>query len=63
MKLTFFQVSKELVLSELIKDPAYGFYVWLAWIFGINQNVIQIHNEKNIKLFGKNLIDVTLKTV
>ena len=35
--------------------------MWLAWIFGIDQNVIQIHNKKNIQLFSQNHIDVFLE--
>ncbi len=30
MKLIFLQIGKELVFLELIKDLAYGFYIWLA---------------------------------
>ena len=35
--------------------------MWLTRIFGIDQNVIQIHHNKDIKLFSKNLINVALK--
>ena len=36
--------------------------MWLVGIFGIDQNVIQIYYNKNIKLFSKNLVDIALKT-
>ena len=36
--------------------------MWLARIFGIDQNVIQIYHNKNIKLLSKDLIDIALKT-
>ena len=36
--------------------------MWLAWIFGIDQNIIQLYYNKDIKLFSKNLIDIALKT-
>lgn len=32
-----------------------------AKVFGINQDVIQIHNDKNIKFLDKDLINVALK--
>ena len=33
----------------------------LALIFDINQDVIQINNDENMKLLGHNLIDIFLK--
>ena len=46
---------------QLFYDPLYGIYVWLAGIFGINSDVIQIYHNKNIKLLSKDLVDVALK--
>lgn len=43
---------------ELFEDPADGFNVGLARVL---QNVVQIHDNKNIELFGEDLIDVVLK--
>ena len=34
----------------------------LSFIFSIDKNFIQIYNNKNIKLFCQNFIDITLKT-
>ncbi len=34
----------------------------LSWILSIDQDVIQIHYNEDIKLFSENLIDVALKT-
>ena len=36
--------------------------MWLAKVLGINQDIIQIYHNKNIKLFSKNLVDIALKT-
>ncbi len=33
----------------------------LYFIFGVDKNVIQVYNDKNIKLFCKNYIDIFLK--
>ena len=38
-----------------------GFYVIMANVFSINQNVIEIYNIKNIKFFYQNFVDVALK--
>lgn len=40
IKSTFFQICKEAVLLELIKDLPNGFDVALALIFDINQNFV-----------------------
>ncbi len=34
----------------------------LAGVFGIDQDIIQIHHNKDIKLFSEDLVDVALKT-
>lgn len=47
---------------KLVKDLTNSFPVWLAWIFSVNQDIIQLHNDKNIRLFSENLINVSLKT-
>lgn len=36
--------------------------MWLIWIFAIDQNIIQIHNNKDIEIFSKNLVNIPLKT-
>lgn len=51
MKSTLFQICKKAMLSELIEDPPNGFDVALAWIFGINQNVVQVHDDEYVELF------------
>ena len=35
--------------------------MWLAWILDVDQDVIQIHHNKDIKLFSKDLVDIALK--
>ena len=46
------QIGKKNVFSEVLKYPINGFYVSLARIFGVDQDVVQIYNNKDIKLFG-----------
>ncbi len=50
------------MFSELIKDQEYSFYVWMAQVFTINQNVVQIHNNKDVKMIDKDLVHIALKT-
>ena len=51
IKLTFFQISKKEIFLELVQNSVYGLNVRLTQIFDIDQNVIQIYNNKNIQLF------------
>lgn len=45
-----------------IKQLLYGFYVTLAWILSIDENIIQIYYDKNFKLFYHNFINIILET-
>lgn len=62
MEPILFQVSKKVIFPQLVKNPAYDFHMWLACLLNINQNIVQIHYDKNVKFFNKDLIDIILKT-
>ena len=61
MKTTLFEVSKKAVFPQFVKHSVDNIDVSLVCIFDIDQDVIQVNNYKNIKFFGQDLIDVTLK--
>ena len=61
MKSTFLQVGKQQKLPELLQYPLYGWDVPISVIISVDQNVIQIHNDENVKLLGKDLVDVSLE--
>ena len=48
MKPTFLQVGKEGVFPKLVQDPAYGLNVGLSGVFGIDQDIIQVYNDKDV---------------
>ena len=48
MKTTFLQVGKEGMLPELVQNPAYGLNVRLSGVFGIDQDIIQVYDDKYI---------------
>ena len=50
------------MFPKLVKDLAYSIYLLLVYLLSINKDFVQTYNNKNVKLFSKNLIDVTLKT-
>ena len=61
MKLTLLQISKQVVFSQNIQIPLHVIHASLAWFLSVDKNVIQIHNDKNIKFFCQDLIDVFLE--
>ena len=38
-----------------------GFYVTLAGVFGINQDIIKVHNDQNIKFFRWDFVNIALE--
>ena len=61
MKLTLSQVGKQQEFPELFLYPLYGWDVSISIIISVDQNVIQIYNDKDVKLLGKDLVDVSLE--
>ena len=49
------------MLPKLVQNPAYGLNMRLPKVFDINQNIIQIYNNKDIELFSQYLINVSLE--
>ena len=61
MEMTLFQVGKQAILPETIKHPPHRFHLTLALVLGIDEDVIQVHDNEDIKLFCQDLIDITLE--
>ena len=61
MKLTFFQINILQKFPQLVKNPTYCLDMAFFFVFGIDEDIIQIHNDKDIEFFRKNLIDVALE--
>ena len=61
MKPTFLQFGKKRILLEFVQYPADILNVMLFPIFVIDQDVIQIYDHEDIKLFCYDLIDIPLK--
>ena len=51
MKIIFFQIGKQVVFPEFSKDQPDNFYVTIAGVSDVNQNVIKVYDDENIKLF------------
>ncbi len=62
MKSTLLQICIKAMFPQLLLYPLHCFHVRLFWILSIDQNVIQVHYNEDIKLFSEDLVNVALKT-
>ena len=51
MELALFQIGKETVFPKILKYLLKSFNISLAGIFVMNQNIVQVYLDKNIKFF------------
>ena len=49
------------MFPKFSKDPPNAFYVTLAGVFGVNQDIIEVHEDENIKMFYLNFVDIALE--
>ena len=52
MELTLFQIAEKTILLQKIQHLLHVFYMAMAFIFGVNEDIIQVNNDKDIKLLG-----------
>ena len=58
MKSTFFYVGIQREFPQLVENPTHCLDVAFALILAVDEDIILIHNDENIKFFRKDLIDV-----
>ena len=58
----FLSLAKSLCFSQFFENLSNGIDVSLAWVLDIDEDIIYINNDKIIKLFGQDLIDISLET-
>ena len=61
MESILLQVGIQQVLSELFQNLLYSYDVTISVIINGDEDVVQIYDDKDVKLLSKNLIDVSLK--
>ena len=61
MKSTLLQVGKQQELSELLQHQLCGCNVTISIIISVDQDVIQIYNNENVKLLCKDFVDISLE--
>ena len=61
MKSTFLQISIQRKFPQLVKNPTHYLDVVFSLVFGVDEDIIQIHNDKNIEFFREDFIDIAMK--
>ena len=61
MKLTFLQIGIQRKFFQLVENLTYCLDVAFSLVFDVDGDIIQIHNNKDIKFFCKDLIYIALE--
>ena len=62
MKLALFKIGKSAIFLQFFENSLNGIDMGLTWVLNIDEGIIWINNDKNIKLFGQDFIDIILET-
>lgn len=58
---TLFEVGIQQILLELLQHPLNGFYVLFSLTLNIDENVIKVYNNENVKFPCQDLNDINLE--
>ena len=61
MEPTLLQIGKQAIVPQNLQNPSYFFHVTLTLILSVDEDVIQIHDDKDIELFCQDLVDIALE--
>ena len=61
MEIIFVEVGKKAISPQFLKNPSNGVNVSLAWVLGVNKDVIKVNNDKDIEFLGQDLVNIVLE--
>ena len=61
MEPTLLQIGKQVIFPLKVQYPPHDIHLTLTLILGVDENVIQIYNDKDIELFWQDLVDIVLE--
>ena len=61
METIFLEISKKAVFLQFFKNLSNGIDMSLAWVFGVDEDVIEVNNDKNIKFLDQDLVNIALE--
>ena len=61
MESTLLQIGKQAIFSQNLEDPLHCFHVPLTLNLSVDEDVIQIYDDKDIELFYHDFVDIALE--
>ena len=61
METTFLEIGKKTVCPQFLGNLLNGVNVSLAWVLGIDEDDIEINNNKDIKFLDTDLVNIALE--
>ena len=61
MEMTFLEIGKKAVSPQFLENPLNVVNVSLAWVLGVDEDIIKVNNYKDIEFLGQDLINIALK--
>ena len=61
MERTFFEVGKKAVSPQFLENPSNDINVSLAWVLGIDENIIKVNNDEDIEFLSQYLVNIALE--
>ena len=61
MKITLLKFGKKAVFPQFFENPLNDIGVSLAWVLGIDEDIIEVNNDKDIKFLGQDLVNIALE--
>ena len=61
MEAAFLEFGKKDVFPQFLKNPSNCIEVSLFWVLSVDNDVIEVNNDKDIEFFGQDLINIALE--
>ena len=61
MKTILLEVGQKAVFPQFLKNPSNSIDVSLTWVFVVDEDIIEINNDKNIEFLGQDLVNIALE--
>ena len=61
METAFLEVGKKAVFPQFFENQSNGIDVNLALVLGVDEDIIEVNNDKNIEFLGQDLVNIALE--
>ena len=61
MGTVFLEIGKKAIFPQFLENSSNSVDVSLAWVFGVDKDVIKVNNDKNIEFLSQDLVNIALE--